>query len=70
MNQYNLLLKDLKNFQQIIDKPENSGRDLLNAEQIMIDLEDISLSDEKWNKIQIEFERIISAILMEQFRTI
>lgn len=43
-----------------IDESGDTGRDLLNAEQPIMVLGGVSLSDEKWNNTQIEFERIIS----------
>jgi len=43
-----------------IDESGDTGRDLLNAEQPIMVLGGLSVSDEKWNNTQIEFDRIIS----------
>jgi len=44
-----------------IDESGDTGRDLLNAEQPIMVLGGLSVSDEKWNNTQIEFDRIIAA---------
>lgn len=44
-----------------VDESGDTGRDLLNAEQPIMVLGGLSVSDEKWNNTQIEFDRIISA---------
>lgn len=44
-----------------IDESGDTGRDLLNAEQPIMVLGGLSVSDEKWNNTQIEFDRIINA---------
>jgi hypothetical protein len=43
-----------------IDESGDTGLDLLNAEQPIMVLGGLSVSDEKWNNTQIEFDRIIS----------
>lgn len=43
-----------------IDESGDTGRDLLNAEQPIMVLGGLSLSDEKWNNTQIEFSKILS----------
>ena len=43
-----------------IDESGDTGKDLSNEEQPIMVLGGVSLSDEKWNNTQIEFEKIIS----------
>ena len=43
-----------------IDESGDTGRDLLNAEQPIMVLGGVSLSDEKWNTTQVEFQRVIT----------
>lgn len=43
-----------------IDESGDTGHDLLNEEQPIMVLGGVSLSDEKWNKTQISYEKIIS----------
>lgn len=43
-----------------IDESGDTGRDLLNADQPIMVIGGVSLSDEKWNNTQIAFEKVIS----------
>lgn len=49
-----------------IDESGDTGQDLLNAEQPIMVLGGLSVSDEKWNNTQIEFDRIINSYFNEQ----
>ncbi len=49
-----------------IDESGDTGPDLLNTRQPIMVMGGLSVSDEKWNNTQIEFERIISSYFNHQ----